>query len=124
MIAVDSSTIIAHIGGARGSDIQALEAAIAGNGVVIPPVVLCELLSEPALPPVHRDMIVNLPVLELRPDYWIRAAATRAAILSRRLRARLADALVAQACIDADVPLITRDRDFRHFARHCGLKLA
>jgi hypothetical protein len=31
---------------------------------------------------------------------------------------------IAQSCIDADVKLITRDRDFRHFATHCGLKLA
>jgi len=23
-----------------------------------------------------------------------------------------------------DVALITRDKDFRHFAKHCGLKLA
>ena len=26
--------------------------------------------------------------------------------------------------IDHDLPLITRDADFRHFAKHCGLKLA
>jgi len=32
--------------------------------------------------------------------------------------------LIAQACIDNDVALITRDADFRHFAKHCGLKLA
>jgi predicted nucleic acid-binding protein len=36
----------------------------------------------------------------------------------------LGDALIAQSCIDHDVPLITRDTDFRHFAKHCGLKLA
>ena len=27
-------------------------------------------------------------------------------------------------CVDHDVALITRDTDFRHFVRHCGLKLA
>jgi len=31
---------------------------------------------------------------------------------------------VAQACIDADVPLATNDADLRHFAAHLGLKLA
>jgi predicted nucleic acid-binding protein len=40
------------------------------------------------------------------------------------LLARLLDALIAQSCIDHDVMLIARDDDFRHFAKHCGLKLA
>lgn len=38
-------------------------------------------------------------------------------------RARLGDALIAQACIDADVPLLTRDADFQVFAEVGGLKL-
>jgi hypothetical protein len=45
-------------------------------------------------------------------------------LLLKGLKARLADALIAQCCIDADVPLIARDSDFRHFKRWCGLKLA
>ncbi len=36
----------------------------------------------------------------------------------------LADALIAQSCIDHDVRLVTRDADFRHFARLGGLRLA
>jgi predicted nucleic acid-binding protein len=47
----------------------------------------------------------------------------RRAVRRRGLKANLADALVAQCCIDADVPLIAHDPDFRHFAAHCGLKL-
>jgi len=35
----------------------------------------------------------------------------------------LADTLIAQSCIDYRVPLITRDSDFRHFAKYCGLIL-
>jgi predicted nucleic acid-binding protein len=45
-------------------------------------------------------------------------------LLARKLRARLPDTLIAQSCIDHDIPLIARDTDFRHFAKHCGLKLA
>jgi predicted nucleic acid-binding protein len=67
---------------------------------------------------------MNVAVLELLEGYWIRAAASRAKMLSQKLRARLADALIAQSCIDHDLALITRDNDFRHFAKHCGLKLA
>jgi predicted nucleic acid-binding protein len=69
-------------------------------------------------------MIRDIPLLEVDKDYWLRAADTRKKILSRKLRARLADTLIAQSCIDHDVALITRDVDFRHFAKHCGLKLA
>jgi predicted nucleic acid-binding protein len=43
--------------------------------------------------------------------------------MRKGIRAKTADALIAQSCIDHDVALITRDRDFRHFVRHCGLKL-
>lgn len=45
-------------------------------------------------------------------------------MLGRRRRARLADALVAQSCIYHGVRLVTRDADFRHFARLGGLHLA
>ena len=40
------------------------------------------------------------------------------------LEGKLADTLIAQCCIDADIPLIAHDRGFRHFATHCGLQLA
>jgi predicted nucleic acid-binding protein len=56
--------------------------------------------------------------------YWERAGHNLRLILSKGSRARLADALIAQCCIDADTPLITSDTDFRHFERWCGLKLA
>ena len=83
-----------------------------------------ELRLEPHLPEQHRAVILELPVLELSDGYWIRAAATRALLLAKRLRTRLPDTLIAQSCLDNDVALITRDTDFRHFARHCGLRLA
>lgn len=122
-VAADSSTIIAYVQGERGRDVDAFDAALNGN-LVLPPVVLTEVLSEPRLPAEHRELLLNFPLLDLRPEYWQRAAATRAMLLGRKLRARLADTLIAQACIDHDVALITRDADFRHFARHCGLQLA
>jgi predicted nucleic acid-binding protein len=124
MVAVDTSTLIALIQGAHGGDIDALRVALPGGDVSLPPVVLTEVLSEPTLPAEHRAVFHELPVLELTEGFWLRAAAIRARLLARRLRARLPDTLIAQSCIDHGVPLITRDRDFRHFAKHCGLKLA
>ncbi|HEY5080978.1 MAG TPA: PIN domain-containing protein [Bauldia sp.] len=122
VVAVDSSTLIAFIQGDQGADVENLDASL-GN-VALPPIVLSELLSEPKLPPRYREMILDFPLLELQPDYWLRAAGSRGIILARKLRARLSDTLIAQSCIDHDVALITRDKDFRHFAKHCGLKLA
>jgi predicted nucleic acid-binding protein len=42
--------------------------------------------------------------------------ALRATVLAKRRKARLGDALIAQSCLDAGIPLLTRDRDFRAFA--------
>jgi predicted nucleic acid-binding protein len=124
MVAADSSTLIAHFQGDHGSDVEALQIALVASHIVLPPVVLAELLSEPRLPDQHRTTLLAFPLLDVLPDYWVRAAATRSAILKHGLRARLADTLIAQSCIDHHVALITRDRDFRHFAEHCGLMLA
>ena len=124
MVAVDSSTLIAYIQGQRGPDVDAFDAGLGNADIVIPAVVLTEILSEPSLPASHREMVLTFPVMEMRQDYWLRAATTRRTILARKLRARLPDTLIAQSCIDHDVALITRDKDFRHFAKHCGLKLA
>jgi predicted nucleic acid-binding protein len=124
VIAVDTSTLIAFIGGQHGADVDRLDAALATSDVALPPVVLTEYLSEPQLPPNHRALAMALPLLELLPDYWLRAGEVRAKLLAKGLRARLADSLIAQSCIDHSVMLITRDNDFRHFVKHGGLKLA
>lgn len=123
MIAVDSSSLIAYFNGDDGEDVEWLDQALALKQAVLPPVVLTEILSDPVLDPAVADLIGDLPVLEVRAGFWIRAAATRARILAKRLRARLADTLIAQSCIDSRTPLITRDRDFRHFSTYAGLDL-
>ena len=61
--------------------------------------------------------------MEIQPGYWERAGKLRALLIAKRLKPRLADTLIAQICIDNDIPLITRDKDFRHFAKHAGLRL-
>jgi predicted nucleic acid-binding protein len=124
MIAIDSSTLIAFIQGDSGADTEAFDLNLQSSRVFMPPVVLTEILCQSGLPDRHRRLCLSLPLLELSEGFWERAAASRAIILKRRLRARLTDTLIAQACIDNDVSLITRDRDFRHFHQHCGLRLA
>ena len=124
MIAVDSSTIIAFLQGNRSSHVDAFAAALRAGDVVLPPAALAEILSDPCLPAEHRSLVLEWPVLDISDGYWIRAAASRAKLLSLKLRARLPDTLIAQSCIDHGVGLIEHDGDFRHFAKHCGLKLA
>lgn len=118
MIAVDTSTLVAYLEGASGTDVEAVDRALGDQQIVLPPVVLCEILSDPGLPSGARKTLQALPLLTTTSGYWERAGLLRARLRSRGLKARLADTLIAQSCIDHDLMLITRDRDFRHFARH------
>lgn len=123
MIAVDTSSLVAFLAGESGRDVEAVDEALALKAAVLPPLVLTEMLSTPGLDPEVAELVVDLPRLEIRPGFWERAGALRASILSRRLRARLADTLIAQSCLDHRTPLVSRDTDFRHFAEHGGLEL-
>lgn len=123
MIAVDTSSLIAFLRGDGGGDVEAVDKALELEQAVLPPVVVTEVLSAPALSPRVSRLIKELPVLEIRPGFWERAAAIRTAVLAEKRRARLADTLITQSCIDHRVPLITRDSDFRQFAEHAGLQL-
>lgn len=123
MIAADTSTFIAYLSGESGPDVEAMETALAESQVCLPPVVLTELLSDPMLPESVANSLAEIPVLEVSEGYWRRAGLLRSRLLSSRVKARLADSLIAQTCLDHDVPLIARDRDYRHFAGIAGLKL-
>ena len=124
MIAVDSSTIISFLDGEPRPDVELFKANLQAGQIVLPPAVLSEVLSDPTLPAKHAALVRQLPLLEIFDGYWSRAGRLRASILARKLKARLPDTLIAQACLDHDTALIRRDPDFRHFATYCGLKLA
>ena len=124
MIAADTSSWIAFLEGSGGEDVRLLDRALDDRQVVMVPVVLTELLSDPSLPSAVAKTISELPLIEVAPGYWQRAGALRAKVLAKRRRARLGDALIAQSCIDQGIPLITRDRDFRAFAVAANLNLA
>lgn len=124
MIAIDTSSWSAYLQGDSGADVQEVELALERGHAVLPPVVLCELLSDPKLPLPAAKLFLQLPVLDLVDGYWERSGRLRAKVLAKGLRARLADALIAESCIDHRVALVTRDSDFRHFAKVGGLELA
>jgi predicted nucleic acid-binding protein len=122
VIALDSSAIIAFLSGEKGAVADAAAAALERQHAVLPPVVLAEVLSEPGLRADVAELLKALPRLEINDGYWERAGELRRALLKKSLKARLADSLIAQSCIDHHVPLVTADRDFRHFVKN-GLTL-
>lgn len=123
MIAIDTSAWIDFFEGAPGEDVDLVGKALRDSQACLAPVVLTELLSDPKLPQQVATLLKDLPLLEVTEGYWERAGTLRSEILSRKLKAKLADTLVAQSCLDHDVPLVTRNGDFRHFATSRGLKL-
>ena len=124
MTAVDTSSLIAYLAGDRGRDVDAIDVALARNEVHLPPVVVAEMLSAPNAPRRVERLILALPSLAIADGYWERAGRLRRRLLTHNLRAPLADTLICQSCLDHDLPLITRDDDFKHFAKVCSLKLA
>jgi predicted nucleic acid-binding protein len=123
MIAADTSSLVAFLEGDSGSDVDIVEDSLRSQILTLPPVVLTEIISDPKLPKQVYKILLGLPILETLPGYWQRAGETRAKILSRSLKVRVADALIAQSCLDYNVALITRDKDFRHFERVTELKV-
>ncbi|HLI63082.1 MAG TPA: PIN domain-containing protein [Terriglobales bacterium] len=123
MIAADTSTWIAFLEGQPGDDTDLLDRALESRQVLMAPVVLTELLSDPKLPAPVARMLCEVPEIEIRSGYWQRAGLLRAQVLANRRKARLGNALIAQSCIDRGVPLLTRDRDFRAFAAATKLDL-
>jgi predicted nucleic acid-binding protein len=100
-----------------------MDKALEDRQVLMVPAALTELLSDPKLPSGVADLLSEVPIIDIEPGYWQRAGALRAKVLSKRRKARLGDALIAQSCIDRGVPLLTRDRDFRAFVEAAGLDI-
>jgi len=69
--------------------------------------------------PQHNGAIGNWPA----PRRRISRSGVRAKLLSKRRKARLGDALIAQTCIDRGILLLTRDKNFRAFSDAVQLNL-
>ena len=124
MIAADTSTWVAFLEGDSGNDAQLLDRAMKERQLVMVPVVLTELLSDPNLPADIIRVLSEVPIVDIGPGYWQRAGVLRSKVLAKGRKARLGDALIAQSCIDQGIPLLTRDQDFGAFAKVASLELA
>jgi predicted nucleic acid-binding protein len=123
LIVADSSVLIPWAEGLVTAQTDLLDQHIAQGTLRVVPVSITELLSAPNLRPEVRLVAETLDMLELHDGYWARAGLLRGRCLAAGRRARLADVLIAQACLDADLPLLTNDTDFEVFQVIGGLKL-
>lgn len=117
MIAVDTSSLRRFLAGDSGHDVDAVADALEHRSMVLPPVVLTEILSDASALKEAADVLSVIPLLEVTDGYWVRAGLLRGRVITAGFKAKVADALVAQSCLDHDVALITHDRDFRHYTR-------
>jgi len=123
MIAADTSTWVAFLRAEPGRDVELLTEALNDHQLTMVPAVLTELLSAINLPQETASYLRAIPRIALHPEYWENAGLLRAKILSRGRRARLGDALIAEACLAEGIRLLTRDQDFGVFAEAAGLFL-
>jgi hypothetical protein len=124
MIATDTSLLVAYLKSGKGPDVERLHTAIIGGNLKLPPVVVTEILSDPSPSRSLAAIISKIEVLSTDEGFWERAGATRSKLITLGLKTKIADALIAQSCIDHNIALLSRDGDFQRFAKHCGLRLA
>jgi predicted nucleic acid-binding protein len=123
VICADTSSVIAYFQGEQGQDVEVVDRALADRSLVLAPVSIVELLCDPNLAPSLESFVLRIPQLGITSGYWERAGKLRAKMLQHRFRYKLADSLIAQSCLDHEVPLVTRDRDFLAFHKLTGLHL-
>jgi len=118
MIACDTSSLVAYLKGETGRDIDVLDGAISAGELILPPAVLTEILTDPISHAALAPVLSDLALLEIREGYWYRAGLSRKKLKQQGFKCKIGDTLIAQSCIDHDVALLCRDRDFRHFAHY------
>jgi predicted nucleic acid-binding protein len=123
VICADTSSFVAMLQGEQGSDVEVVLRSLVERNLFLAPVSVAELLSDPDLPSPLEELVLGTPQLEIFTGYWERAGRLRAKLIRHRYRPGIADSLVAQSCLDHQMPLVTRDREFTGFQRLAGLRL-
>ncbi len=123
IVAIDTCVLVDFQSGVSNIQVVMLKEKIFSHEAYLPPIVLTEFSSNPRLDKQYYHFLQNIPLLEIYDGYWYRSGETRKLLLKKGLKAKLGDVLIAQACIDNNVPLLTRDDDFRYYAKYCDLQL-
>ena len=112
---------------ATGPEVRQLKEALFGAEVVVTTgLVLQELLQGFSGAKAQTQIIERfaaLPLLQPDRDDHIGAAALRNSCRRSGVQIGTIDALLAQLAIRHDLTLLTTDKDFRHAAKHCALRV-
>jgi hypothetical protein len=84
VIAADTSTWIAFLEGETANDTELLDQALGNRQLVMIPVVLIKLLSDPNLSGSVAKTLCDVPSIELGTGFWQRAGQLRAKVLARQ----------------------------------------
>jgi len=109
LIALDSSVLVDFFSSRLEPRNNRGRELIRNGHAVIAPATLTELLSAPKGGRAAREILDEFAMLAITDGYWERAGLLRAAVLQAGRKAALGDSLIAQACIDNDVQLLTRE---------------
>jgi predicted nucleic acid-binding protein len=107
----------------RAGDVKLVRNPLIDGILVLARASVVELLSDPEIEPPIEGSLLEVPQLEATSGYWERVGKLRTRLMSHRFRPKLVDSLIAQSCLDHDVMLTTRDRDFFPFQKLAGLRL-
>ena len=124
MIGLDSSVLISFLHGEQNPEVDRLVELLTTERAILCPSTVTEILSDPKGGGQLDPSFADIPVIPIQDGFWERAGLLRAAVRRAGRKAALGDALIAQSCLDADLALLTRDRDFEAFAQIGGLRLA
>jgi predicted nucleic acid-binding protein len=122
VIALDTNVLRRYLDGIVARDTVIAARAVATEEAMLPPVVLTEALSDTAASDDHVRRTLSIALIPLYRGYWSRTGNLRRNLKLRGISAPTADCLIAQACIDIDIPLLTHDTGFTRFI-DAGLKL-
>lgn len=123
MISADTSVFVDFFRGAATESVDILQKALSGKQLVMNPFVLTELLSSPKLPQKAEKYLLVLPRIELFHNFFESAGLLRRKIYEHGKGISMSDIYIAQACIDAELSLLTLDEDFLVISAHSRLAL-
>lgn len=123
MIAADTSSLVEFLKGNVGRDVDLIGVSLDEKNLIIPPIVLAEIISDPKLSNEIKETLQSIPSFSIKDGFWVRSGKLRATLLGKGRKSKLGDALIAQFCIDYNLPLISRDSDFAVYAKNSPLKL-